>query len=70
MKSIEKSRMQNFKTPGKILITKTWLNFWGVTILPPLRKISSSRFAKDCFEKKYYYQVKMITYLSGKMGLQ
>ena len=27
-------------------INKTWLIFWGVTTLPPLRKISSPRFAK------------------------
>ena len=36
--------------PGKILINKTWLKFWCVTILPSLRKISSLRFAKGCFE--------------------
>ena len=38
LKSTEKSRMQKFKTPGKILIPKTWLNFWGVTNTNPLKK--------------------------------
>ena len=33
-----KSRKQKFKFPGKILICKTRLKFWGVTTLPPLRK--------------------------------
>ena len=43
---------------GKILINKSWLNFWGVITLPPLRKIPSSRFAKGCFEKKNSYYLK------------
>jgi len=30
-------------TLGKILITKTWLNFWGVTITTPLKKKSRPR---------------------------
>ena len=40
--------------PGNILINKTRPKFWGVTTLPPLRKISSSRFAKSCFEQKLF----------------
>ena len=39
--------------PGKILINETRSKYWGVTTLPPLRKISSSRFAKSCFRKIY-----------------
>ena len=35
----------------KKIIFKTRLNFLGVTTLPPLRKISSSRFVKSCFEQ-------------------
>ena len=35
---------------AKILINKISLKFWGVTTLPPLGKISSSRFVKSCFE--------------------
>ena len=34
--------------PGNILINKTRPKILGVTTLPPLRKISSSRFVKSC----------------------
>ena len=50
LKSTENPESKIIKLLAKILILKTWLNFWGVTTLPPLRKISSSRFVKNCFE--------------------
>ena len=38
LKSKEKPRKIKNLFPGKILINKTRLKFWGVTTLPPLRK--------------------------------
>ena len=44
--------MEKFNFLAKVLINKTRSKFWGVTTLPPLRKISSSRFVKICVEQK------------------
>ena len=53
LKSKKTQKNEKFNFPGKILISKRRLKFWGVTTLPPLRKISSSRFVKSCFKKIY-----------------
>ena len=41
-------------TPGKILITKTWLKFWGVTITTPLKKKSRPRDLLRAILKRFY----------------
>ena len=46
--SRENPENKNLISWQKNLINKTRSKFWGVTTLPPLRKISSSRFVKSC----------------------
>ena len=48
----ENPENKNLIYQGKFLINKSWLNFWALQHYPPLRKISSSRFARGCFEKE------------------
>ena len=51
-KKSERSQKVKVLIPGKKFnLIKQGQNFGGVTTLPPLRKISSSRFVKSCVKK-------------------
>ena len=60
--------MEKFYFLANFLINKTRSKFWGVTTLPPLRKISSSRFVKSRFEQTLLLPKEIILLCNKKVA--
>ena len=58
--------MEKFYFLATNVISKIRSKFWGVTTLPPLRKISSSRFVKSCFEQTLHLPKEILQLCKNK----